>query len=141
MSVIQILREFLHDKQVATVGALLVADRVFGVLAAFKTRTFDITKIGNLLRDDVLAKVLPWLAVFAFAKVQPGDFVAGVNLSTISDTVFVGICAQMGGSLLNSFQDLGFPIPPQLARFGVGRHAQWNTAVIVDQGDRDPQAS
>lgn len=143
MSIPQILSEFAHDKQVATVAVLLAADIVFGILAAFKTRTFDVTRLADFSFDDVVKKVLPWLAVFALAKLAPGNFVAGVNLSSISDGYFAVIVAQMSGSLLNSFQDLGFPIPTALAKIGIGRAAQWSSVLtpVDDQGDQKPKAA
>jgi hypothetical protein len=137
------LHQFLTDKQIATVALLFAADFVFGVGAAIATRTFDITRLGAIGFDDGVKKVLPWLGLYVFSKAAPGDFVGGINFSTIAQAYFGVICAQLAGSLLNSFQDLGFPIPAQLARFGIGRQAQWNltAAPVNDQGDVKPKSA
>jgi hypothetical protein len=93
----------------------------------------------------VLGKVVPWLAVFSFAKVTHGDAILGVNFSTISDGAFVIVSAALVASLLTSFQDLGLPIPEQLAKVGIGRAAGWRGSLAFleaqDLGDQAPPAT
>lgn len=137
MNIVQIYHQFVGSQQFSTVVILLTADFVFGVLAAFKTRTFDLSRIADLLRNDGV-KTLVWAAVWFFAAVSAGGEIVGLNFSTIADGVFVGLSAALVGSLLNSFQDLGLPIPAPLAKVGIGRAAQAPVAYPPDQGDRPP---
>jgi len=121
MSIPQILHSFATDKQLTAVAILIAGDLVFGVLAAIKLKQFQFSYISDFLRADVLGKVLPWLAVFAFSKVTSGDAIAGVNFSTISDGAFLMVTAALAGSVLTSLQDLGLPLPQFAAKVGVGR--------------------
>lgn len=143
MSLLQVLREFADDKQLSAVALLVAADVVFGVLAALKTRTFDFKRLADFARDDLLGKVVPWLAVFGFGKVTHGDAILGVNFSTISDAVFGLVAASLVASLLTSFQDLGLPLPAAAAKVGIGRGAAayGNASDVPDQGNADAAAS
>lgn len=115
MSVTQILASFARDTQVHVVGILIAADVIFGVLAALKTKTFQFQRVVDTLHDDVLAKVLPWLAVFAFGKVSSTN-VAGLDFGSVADGLFIGITAAMTASIVKSLGDLGAqPVPAPLA--------------------------
>lgn len=114
MTVTQILASFVRDTQVHAVGVLITADVIFGVLAALKTNTFALSHVVDTLHDDVLAKVLPWLALFAFGKVSASSLV-GVDFGNVADVFFGGICLAMGASILKSLADLGVKgVPPAL---------------------------
>jgi hypothetical protein len=139
MSIVQIFHQLTDSKQFSTVIILLAADLVFGVLAAFKTRTFDLARIADLLRDDGV-KAVVWAAAFFFAAASAGGEIVGLNLTTIADGAFVGLSASIVGSLLNSFEDLGLPLPPALAKVGIGRGAQAPAAYPADHGDQPPAA-
>lgn len=137
MNIVQIFRQFADSQQFSTVIILLAADLVFGVLAAYKTHTFDLSKIANLLKDDGV-KTLVWAAVWFFAAVSAGGEIGGINFTTISDGVFAGLSVAIAASVLNSFQDLGLPLPAALAKVGIGRGAQQPTVYPPDQGDQPP---
>jgi hypothetical protein len=137
VNLVLIFRQLVNSEQFSTVIILLAADLVFGVLAAFKTRTFDLAKIANLLRDDGV-KTLVWAATFFFALASAGGQIVGLNFTSMADVVFVGLSASIVGSLLNSFQDLGLPIPPAAAKIGIGRGAQTPGAYPPDRGDQPP---
>lgn len=119
MNLVQILQSFAHDKQVDAIGLLVLADVIFGVLAAVKAKTFQVARIVDTLHDDVLAKVVPWLALFTLGKVTSGAGIGissvNVDFGTIADGFFVGITAAMAASILKSLADLGVSgIPPAL---------------------------
>lgn len=120
MNLVQILQSFAHDKQVDAIGLLVLADVIFGVLAAVKNKTFQLARIVDTLHDDVLAKVVPWLALFTLGKVTAGAGIGvgsvNVDFGSIADGFFVGISAAMAASILKSLADLGVKgIPPVLA--------------------------
>lgn len=120
MSLVHIFQEFVRDKQVDAVGLLVLADVIFGVLAAVKDKTFQLARIVDTLHDDVLAKVVPWLALFVLGKVTTNAGIGigsvDVDFGSIADGFFVGISAAMAASILKSLADLGVSgIPPVLA--------------------------
>lgn len=110
MTITQIIASFAHDDQVKAVVVLIAADIVFGVIAAVNLGTFRLTYISNFLQNDVLKKVLPWFALFAFGKVS-ATTIAGIDFGTIADGVWVGVVAALAGSLLSSLGDLGISVP------------------------------
>lgn len=114
MSITEILHSFAGDTQVKAVVILIAADLVLGVLAAVKTNTFRLTYLSNFLRNDVIGKVLPWFALFAFGKTS-GAAVLGVDFGTIADAAFIGVAAALAGSLASSLADLGVALPAAIA--------------------------
>lgn len=117
MTFSQILNSFVHDTQVHAVAVLIAADIVFGVVAALKLGTFRWKLIADYLMEDVVGKVVPWLALFAFGKVSTSS-VAGIDFGTIADAAFVTATLALVGSLTQSLQDLGVNVP---AKSGLGR--------------------
>lgn len=111
MSIPAILHSFVTDKQVTLVAVLIAADLVFGVAAALKLGTFNLSYIATFAKDDVLGKVVPWFALFAFSKVSPGNLVAGVDFGTLATATFAIVTAALVGSLVSSLADLGVPVP------------------------------
>jgi hypothetical protein len=114
MSITQILSSFAHDEQVKAVAILIAADLVLGIIAAINMGTFRLTYISNFLRNDVVGKVLPWFALFAFGKTS-GAGVVGIDFGTIADSAFVLTSAALVGSLLSSLADLGISLPAGIA--------------------------
>ena len=116
MSITAILASFAHDKQLALVLSLIVADFVLGVLAAFKAGTFRLTYVSNFARNDLLGKVVPWFAVFALDKATSGAGIVGpVDFSHAATIAFGIVTLAMAGSILSSLADLGISLPAQLA--------------------------
>lgn len=128
----QILHDFVTDKQVTLVAILIAADLVFGIAAALKLGTFNLSYIATFLKDDVLGKVVPWFALFAFSKVSPGNLVAGIDFGALATSAFVLVTAALAGSLVSSLADLGVPVPPIAAG-----HVR-NAYPKVDEGDANP---
>lgn len=131
MSITQILHSFVTDKQVTLVAVLIAADLIFGVAAALKTSTFSLSYLANFAKDDILGKVLPWFALFAFSKVNPGDLVAGIDFGQLATATFAIVTAALVGSLVSSLADLGIPVPQAVA----GRTRL--SYPKVDHGDAD----
>lgn len=113
MSITQILAAFARDTQVHAVGILIAADVVFGILAALKTKTFQLQRLVDTLHDDVLAKVLPWLALFAFGKVSSAS-VVGIDFGSVADVFFGGIVVAIGASIVKSLAELGAQPAPAI---------------------------
>jgi hypothetical protein len=111
-----ILSSFAHDKQVAVVLSLIVADFLLGVGVAFKTDSFRLTYIANFARNDLLGKVFPWFVVFALDKAsQSADIVGPIDWSQANDVAFGVITLAMAGSILSSLSDFGIKLPAQIA--------------------------
>lgn len=122
MSIPQILNSFAQDAQVQAAFVLIVADVLLGVLAALKTNTFRLIRVADTLRDDVLGKVAPWLAVFALGKVSNAD-VLGIDFGTAADVAWVGVTVALGASILNSLRDFGVNLPDAVAGEGTTPHS------------------
>lgn len=114
MSLSALLSLFAHDKQLQLVLGLIAADFLFGVLAAFKTKTFNLAYVAAFAHDDLLGKVAPWFALFALGKAAGGGVDLGVgtiSFATLSDSVFVAVTGAMGASIFSSLKELGVTIP------------------------------
>lgn len=122
MSIVEVLQSFARDTQVHAAIVLIVADVVFGVLAAVKLHAFRLVRIADTLRDDVLGKVAPWLALFALGKVSNAD-VAGIDFGTVADVAWGGVVIAITGSILGSLKDMGVNLPEPVAGPGTEPHS------------------
>ncbi len=120
MTINHLISTFAHDDQTKTVLVLIVLDLVLGVCAAVKLGTFALSYIANFARNDVLAKVIPFFAVYSAGLVAPNVSVGidQANLANLSDLLFVAVAGALVGSLVSSLSDLGFPLPAKLGRGG-----------------------
>jgi hypothetical protein len=143
MSITQILHEFAADKQLNTVALLVAADVIFGVGAALKAGTFQVSYLVQFLHDDILAKVAPWLAVFAFSKVDHGTIIGGYGtFGDISTVLFAGITAALVASIVKSLGDLGLPVPTKaLALAGGNPFKGVRSSYLFVDGDDSQVAS
>ena len=124
MDITQILSQFAHDKQVGLVVMLILADFIFGVAAAAKLGTFRLTYVSNFAKNDLLGKVLPWFAVFAFDKASHAAGIVGpIDWSQANTAAFAVVTAAMVGSILSSLVDLGLPSGAMTAKEAVAGHA------------------
>lgn len=138
MSLPDVLQSFIHDKQLNTVAILIAADLVFGILAAVKAGTFQFSYITQFLHDDVLAKVVPWLALFTFGKLDHGTVIAGYGTwNDVSTGAFALVVAALTASLVKSFADLGVPVPaPVVSIAGKNPFKASPTYLAADGDDR-----
>lgn len=107
---VQLLREFADDPTVRLVAALILLDFVLGVAAAVKARTFRVGWLSDFLRADVLAKVVPYFAVWGAVRVSGDLELAGYGL--IEEGVGAAVVLALGASVLNSLRDLGLHSAP-----------------------------
>lgn len=107
MTIQEVVREFANDKQLHAVLGLIVLDLILGVVAAVKIGAFAFSKVAGFLREDVLGKVVPWFAVFSFAKFAPSADVLGVDLNQIQTGLWLAVSAALVFSLVSSLNDLG----------------------------------
>lgn len=112
------LHALAGDNKFAALGVLIALDLVLGVIAsvANPAQKFTLSYVANFMRNDVLAKVLPWAALEVTSKVSGGaTLVLGIDLSTVADATWAIVILALLGSLTKSLGDLGLPIPPALA--------------------------
>lgn len=121
MNIGPLLHQIAGDSQLQTILALIVADFVFGILAAWKLGTFQLSYVSNFLRNDIIPKALGWAALDAFAIVAGNQHLLldQLNLTNLAHAAFGVVFLALAGSLLGSLTELGVPgIPPAL---GTGR--------------------
>lgn len=107
MSITEVVQQFANDKQLHGVLILIALDLVLGVFVAVRTGQFAFSKISAFLKDDVLGKVLPWFAIFSFAKFAPAVSVIGVDLNQIQTVAWGLVTVALVFSLTSSLNDLG----------------------------------
>jgi hypothetical protein len=121
VDITQILSAFAHDKQVGVVLALIVADFILGVAAAFKLGTFRLTYVANFAKNDLLGKVFPWFVVFALDKAShAADIVGPIDWSQANTVAFAAVTLAMAGSILSSLRDFDIALPVALAGHAPG---------------------
>lgn len=125
MSIVAVLQSFARDTQLHAAIVLIAADVIFGVLAAFKTKTFRLIRIADTLRDDVLLKVAPWLALFVLGKVSGAHVadVGGLDFGLVANIAWGGVVLALGASILNSLRDLGVKTPDPVSGEGTTPHS------------------
>lgn len=106
MDVNEILDQFADDPTVRLLLAVIALDVLLGVSAALKDRSFRLSYLGDFLRNDVLGKAVPYLALWGVLHVSGADF-SVLGLDAIEETVGAIAIAAVGGSVLNSLRDLG----------------------------------
>jgi len=108
------LHVFASDDKLHGVFVLILADLIFGVLAAFKTHTFVLKRLSDVLHDDVLGKVLPWFGLYAFGLANASAIGVGdvtIDFGTIADGAFIAVIAALTASIYGSLRDLGVNLP------------------------------
>lgn len=108
---------FADDTKVQILLLLLAADFVFGVGAAIKEGTFRLSYIADILKRDLLGKVLPYFGVYVLALVQGHEnlIIPGLDFGVIAGAAYGIAVLSMVGSLLNSLAAFGLKLPPAVA--------------------------
>lgn len=101
-----VLNAFVDDPTVRVIGVLVALDFVLGVLAAFYTRTFRLSFIADVFRNDVLGKVLPYYTLWAALHISGIDWSIG-GFDVIEEAAGATVIAALVGSVLNSLRDFG----------------------------------
>lgn len=107
----EIILGVAEDWQFKTALLLVVADFLFGVLAAFKTNTFSLSRVADTLKDDLLWKVVPYasLAILAEIAANQDIIIPGLDFSVLADAAWGILILAMVPSLLSSLSELGLP--------------------------------
>lgn len=100
-----LLRQFADDPTVIALAVLVALDLVLGVSAALKFGTFRLSYVADVLRNDVLGKLVPYYAVWAAVHVS-GDIMLG-EFGVVEETTGALALAAVAASVLNSLRDLG----------------------------------
>lgn len=101
-----IVNAFTDDPTVRFIGILVLLDFALGVLAAFYTKTFRLSFVADVFRNDVLGKVLPYYTLWAALHVSGIDWSIG-GFDVIEEAAGVTVIAALVGSVLNSLRDFG----------------------------------
>lgn len=104
---VELINSFTEDPTVILIGILVGLRFVTGVLAALvdKEQAFRLAFVADILRNDVLGKVIPYFALWAAVQVG-GDIDLG-GLDVIEEGAAVVVIAALTGAILNSLRDLG----------------------------------
>jgi hypothetical protein len=115
------LQQLLPNQQLVAAFVFVGLDVVLAVLSVIylglkdsdgdgKNDGFKFGRLVDFLRDDVLAKVLPWAAIYVMATMYTGLDVFGISLSDIATGIWVGVLAALVASMATSLGDLGAPV-------------------------------
>jgi hypothetical protein len=106
---------FAGDTKIHIALFLIAADFVLGVAAAFRVGNFRLSYVADFLRNDVLGKLLPYLAFYTLALVAGGvDIViGGLDFGVLAGAAYVALVGALTGSILNSARELGTSPPEQ----------------------------
>lgn len=99
-----LLHAFVNDRLVQAVLLLVAADFVVGVSAALKAGSFRFGWLHGFLETDVLAKLIPFFAVYAASKAGASN----AWFEGLRDTVGAAVVAGLSASVLSSLSQLGF---------------------------------
>lgn len=103
------LHTFAHDQKVQVAVLLVIADFVLGVAAAFKMNVFRLSYVADILRKDVLGKLVPYFLLYVLALVAGGiDIVIpGFDFGVLAGVAYAALVLAMTGSILSSVRNLG----------------------------------
>lgn len=105
----ELLHRFWNDQQVQVFAFLIVADLAVGLLAAGKTKTFNLAYLSDFARNDLLYKALPALLLYGGMVYAAGAdlVIPGLDMEVVARGAIGIAMAAMVGSLLGSVRDLG----------------------------------
>ena len=105
------LLEFANDTKVHIALLLVAADLVLGISAAVfnKTQTFKMSFIADILRKDILGKLVPYFALYTLALVAGSEdiVIPGLDFGVLAGAAYALLVVALTGSILNSVRDLG----------------------------------
>jgi len=118
MSFTQALQALFNDDMVIYALIIVLIDFILGVAAAFYKKTFRLSYIADFARNDVLAKLVPWAALYIGAKLAPNAGTGVFDLGLAAGSLYAVVVAAWIGSILSSLADLGLKIGPSLLTGG-----------------------
>jgi hypothetical protein len=106
-----LLHAFFADDKLKIALAMIFVDFVLGVVAAVKLGNFRLAYVSDLLRNDVLFKLVPWFVVYAGAVVagQQTILIPGVTIGTVAGSLYGLLVAAIGASIIGSLNELRLP--------------------------------
>lgn len=113
MNLTEALRSFAADDLLGAALLAIALDFVLGVLDAFKQRNFRLAYVADFARNDVLFKLVPWMALYVGAKLTTGQswLIDGLDLGLVAGTFYAGIMLAWIGSIGNSIKGLTADVP------------------------------
>lgn len=115
----QWVHAFFEDTRVQIALLVLVLDFGLGVIAAFldPTQGFRLSFVGDILRTDVLGKILPFFLLYgAYLYADNADLVIpGLDMEVLMNGAWGIVLLAIGGSILSSLDDLGLKLPTIVA--------------------------
>jgi hypothetical protein len=127
-----LLHTFMADDKLKIALVLIFVDFVLGVVAAVKKGNFRLAYVSDLLRNDVLFKLVPWFVLYAGALVagQQSILISGVTMGTVAGSVYALLVAAFGASILGSLNEL---------RLGGGGTQTLATALAAPENSSPPK--
>jgi hypothetical protein len=103
-----LIHVFFSDDKLKIAVAMIFVDFILGVVAAVKLGNFRLSYVSDLLRNDVLFKLVPWFVLYAGAIVagQQSILIGGVTMGTVAGSVYALLVAAIGSSILVSLNEL-----------------------------------
>ena len=123
------LSEFAHDTKVHIAILLCVLDWLAGSASAWKTGTFRLSYTADILKNDVLGKLVPYLGFYILALVAGNEEwipIPGVDFGALAGAAYIALVLALGASILNSLRELQ------------KSPSQKNSIVNVIAGDENP---
>lgn len=113
-----LIQSFFDDQRVQIILLLVALRFVLGVVAAVvnKGQAFRLSYVADILRNDVLGKVLPFFVLYGGYKYAAGAdiVIPGFDLEVLMNASWVVVLGALGGAVLGSLRDLGIPGLPDV---------------------------
>lgn len=102
MNISLAISELVHNGRLWAAIVVVLVDLIFGVIAALKdaTQKFDLARIADFARTDLLFKFVPWAVLFMAAAFNDA-------FDAVEVAVYGLIMAAWTGSILKSLADIG----------------------------------
>jgi len=101
-----IVDAFIDDPTVRIIAVLVILDFLLGTAAALYTKTFRLSFLADVFRNDVLGKVLPYYVLWAALHISGIDWSVG-GFDVVEEAAGATIILALTGSVLNSLRDFG----------------------------------
>lgn len=105
----ELISAFWNDQRTQIAVLLVALDLVLGVIAALKTKTFRLSFVSDVLRQDIVFKIGGFFAIYAGYKYAANvDLVIpGLDLEVVMNAAWGVVLLALVGSLFSSVRDLG----------------------------------
>lgn len=100
---------FAHDTKVHVAIALVALDFILGCAAALYVGNFRLAYVAQVLRSDVLGKLLPYLAFYVVALVAGSEEwlpIPGLDFGFLAGAAYLTLVTAISASILNSLKQI-----------------------------------